>query len=62
MWKLMCEYKLRIADEAMRYNTISPPPQKHVWDETTRISARLGRFRSGLSMLIPDFVARRYAR
>lgn len=59
LWADMCEYRLRIADEAFRLNTVSPPPPKQVRDATTALGDYLGSFLSYMAVLIPLRVARR---
>jgi hypothetical protein len=58
-WVRMCLYRQRIAEEAFRFNTLSPPPPSRRRDDTTVLGARLGRRRSALAMLLPEAVANR---
>lgn len=59
-WRAACTYRLRIEEEAFRFNTLSPPPPPRVWDDTTRLGYRLGHVRSHFAMFIPKWIARHY--
>ena len=59
LFKRMCLYKLRISEEAFRYNTLSPMVSKETWVDTTALGRNLGRYKSWLAMLIPTGMARK---